>query len=116
MLREREVKVDSKRRPAIPADLLNEAGISVGDYLVVAVAGPGSIVLRTRASILSEVRAEIDAGFSNGIVGNTDAIDAIRAERKHDSEMADARLDADEPRDPAVVQERGATLLDRLGL
>lgn len=117
MLSEREIKVDSKRRPAIPADLLNEAGIGVGDRLIVTVAGPGNIVLRTRAAILAEVRAEINAGFENGVIGNTHAIDDIRAERKRESANTNARLDASaEPRDPAVVQQRGKDLLDRLGL
>lgn len=117
MLSEREVKVDSKRRPAIPADLMNEAGIGIGDRLVVTVAGPGNIVLRTRAAILAEVRAEINAGFENGVVGQTHAIDDIRAERKRESVNTNARLDASAaPRDPAVVQKRGKQLLDRLGL
>ena len=116
MLLEREVTVDSKRRATIPTDLLREAGVRVGDHLVVTVVGPGSFALRTRASILSEVRAEIEAGFSDGIVGSTDAIDEIRAERQRDSGMTDARLDVDEPRDPEVVQARGTALLTRLGL
>lgn len=117
MLSEREVKVDSKRRPAIPADLMNEAGIGIGDRLVVTVAGPGNIVLRTRAAILAEVRAEINAGFENGVIGQTHAIDDIRAERKRESVNTNARLDASTaPRDPAVVRQRGKQLLDRLGL
>lgn len=116
MLQEREVKVDAKRRSALPVEVMRDAGISIGDNLVISVMGPGHIVLRTRAAVLAEVRAEIVAAFAQAAPAGPDAGDAIRAERDLDAELVDSRLGVDDPRDPDVVQARGAALLDRLGL
>ena len=116
MLQEREVKVDAKRRSALPVDVMRDAGINVGDNLVISVMGPGHIVLRTRAAVLAEVRAEIVAAFTDAAPAGPDAISAMRTERDRDAELVDSLLGADDSRDPVVVQARGAALLDRLGL
>lgn len=116
MLKGREVKVDAKRRSALPVDVMRDAGIAVGDNLVISVVGPGRIMLRTRAAVLDEVRAEIIAAFAVEAAIAPDAISVMRGERDKDAERADGRLGIDEPRDPEVVQARGAALLDRLGL
>lgn len=116
MLQEREVKVDAKRRSALPVDVMRDAGISIGDSLVISVLGPGHIVLRTRAAVLAEVRAEIVAAFTQAAPAGPDVVAAMRTERDLDAELVDSRLGVDDLRDPAVVQARGAALLERLGL
>jgi antitoxin component of MazEF toxin-antitoxin module len=56
------VALDVKRRPTLPAALLEEAGIAPSDALVAHTAGEGVIVLETRAAIRRRLRERYAEG------------------------------------------------------
>lgn len=81
------VRLDSRRRPTLPAALLDEAGIDDGGVELVARAeGPGRIVLENPLSLLREVQAAIAAEM----VENRDTADLameLIAERQLDASL-----------------------------
>lgn len=56
------VALDVKRRPTLPAALLEEAGIAPNDPLVAHTAAEGVIVLETRAAIRRRLRERYAEG------------------------------------------------------
>jgi bifunctional DNA-binding transcriptional regulator/antitoxin component of YhaV-PrlF toxin-antitoxin module len=83
------VHLDSKRRPTLPARLLDEAGISGASDLVARVDGPGRIVLEDPEAMLRALQEKLagslrDAGERPAVV-----VDALLADR-----AAEAHLEA----------------------
>ena len=56
------VRVDDKRRPALPKELLDAAGVGAGDDLIARVEAPGRIVLEDAATVLGRLQAAVAAG------------------------------------------------------
>ena len=106
----RMVRMDAKRRPTLPPDLLEAAGIAVGEDLVASTNGDGVVVLRSRSANLRQIRDEISAGF--GPVGPRRDVPSLREDRIADDAALDMRM-ATASEDPNAV---GAALLARLGL
>ena len=52
------LKIDSKRRTVVPAEVLAAAGITEGSELIPHAEGPGRIVFETRAAMQARVRAK----------------------------------------------------------
>ena len=52
------VKIDSKRRAVVPAEVLAAAGIAEGSELIPHAEGPGRVVFETRAAMQARVRAK----------------------------------------------------------
>ena len=53
----RALRIDSKRRAVVPAEVLAAAGIAEGAELIPHAEGPGRIVFETRAAMQARVRA-----------------------------------------------------------
>ena len=54
----RALRIDSKRRAVVPAEVLAAAGITEGAELIPHAEGPGRIVFETRAAMQAHVRAK----------------------------------------------------------
>jgi bifunctional DNA-binding transcriptional regulator/antitoxin component of YhaV-PrlF toxin-antitoxin module len=81
-----QVALDAKRRPTLPAALLEEAGISPADALVAHADGEGVIVLETRAA----VRRRLQQRYADGRrrAGRTgSAAEELIAERAADHSL-----------------------------
>ncbi|WP_459642073.1 hypothetical protein [Kineococcus sp. NUM-3379] len=50
------VRLDAKRRPTLPAELLAEAGVSPESELVASTDGAGRIVVETREALVARIR------------------------------------------------------------
>lgn len=80
------VALDVKRRPTLPAALLEEAGIAPTEALVAHTAGDGVIVLETRAAIRRRLRERYAEGRRRtGRSGS--ATDELLAERAVDGSL-----------------------------
>ncbi|PWJ54916.1 hypothetical protein SAMN06264364_105125 [Quadrisphaera granulorum] len=58
------MKLDSRRRPTIPAALLDAAGVEAGEGMVARVEGPGRIVLESTGSVLSKLQRAVTEGMA----------------------------------------------------
>jgi hypothetical protein len=89
----------------------DEAGLDRGDEIIVIAAGPGRIVLTTRAAIQDEVWAAAPAG---------DEITNMRAARAADNDAVAARRRRTKARtattSDAAAERIGAALLTRFGV
>jgi bifunctional DNA-binding transcriptional regulator/antitoxin component of YhaV-PrlF toxin-antitoxin module len=94
----------------LPASARDQAGISKGDEMVVIVAGPGRIVLTTRAAIQDEVWSSAPA---NGATAD------MRAERDADNAAVAAKRRRAETGTSAIGEEQsdriGSALLAQFG-
>jgi hypothetical protein len=80
------VALDVKRRPTLPAALLEEAGIVPTEALVAHTAGEGVIVLETRAAIRRRLRERYAEGRRRtGRSGS--AMEELLAERAADRSL-----------------------------
>jgi AbrB family looped-hinge helix DNA binding protein len=106
------VKVDSRGRISLPADLRRAAGIGEGSELVAVSLGPGRLLLETQQAITEAVWAAAP------VDDEADSVADVRRMRDEDvaisEEAADRRrvVDADE----AASRKRGEALLSELGL
>ncbi len=81
------VRLDSRRRPTLPAALLDEAGIDdAGAELIARVDGPGRVVLEDPLALLREVQAAIAAEMTLSHDTRDLAMELI-AERQHDASL-----------------------------
>ncbi|MDQ6773488.1 MAG: hypothetical protein M3024_10940 [Candidatus Dormibacteraeota bacterium] len=108
----RTTVVGPKGRTVLPVAARREAGVEIGEELVVVEAAQGRITLATREAIEAEVWASSDSR-----VDARDAVAEVRQMRARDSTLAEISATR-----PAVVgsdddaEEVGATLLGTLGL
>lgn len=105
---ERVVRMDTKRRPTLPSELLEAAGIAVGDELVASTDGHGAVILRSRTASLRQIRDEIISGF--GLTESDHIVPSLREDRIDDDESLNRRL-ASASSDPNAA---GAALLAQL--
>ncbi|MDP9399305.1 MAG: hypothetical protein M3P96_16450 [Actinomycetota bacterium] len=56
------LRLDEKRRPTLPQQLLDEAGVHPGEDLLARVEGPGRIVLEGPRAVLAGLQAAVRAG------------------------------------------------------
>lgn len=95
------VRVDDKRRPALPKALLDAAGVGVGEDLIASVEGPGRIVLEDAASVLRRLQAAVAAGMAeHGVTASL--ADELLTERAADTSLEPdpTSLEPDPPGDP----------------
>lgn len=71
------VRLDDRRRPTLPPDLLEAAGIPPGSELSARVLEEGTIVLSTRDAVLERIRRRM-APMKTGV----SEVDAFLAERR----------------------------------
>lgn len=71
------VRLDERRRPTLPPDLLEAAGIPPGSELTVRVLEEGTIVLSTHDAVLERIRRRM-APLKTGV----SEVDAFLAERR----------------------------------
>lgn len=76
------VRLDSRRRPTLPSEVLRIAGLEPGDELRVRVAEEGMLVLETPAHILARARARV-AGIGEG----RSAVDELLVQRRVEAEV-----------------------------
>lgn len=80
------VRVDDKRRPALPKALLDAAGVGPGEDLIASVEGPGRIVLEDAATVLRRLQAAVAAGMAErGVTASL--ADELLAERATDTSL-----------------------------
>lgn len=72
------VRLDSRRRPTLPDEVLRSAGLSVGETLRVHVAEEGCLIIETPAHALRRARSRITSTPDYSVV------DAFLAERAED--------------------------------
>lgn len=106
----RVVRMDTKRRPTLPSELLDAAGISIGEDLVASTSGDGAVVLRSRSASLHLIRDEISEGF--GHASPVQDVPSLREDRDADDAALDQRIAAVSDNTEAA----GAALLARLAL
>lgn len=75
------VRLDSRRRPTLPDEVLRAAGLKPGDELRVRVAEEGMLVLETPEHILSRARARVADLRHGGSV-----VDDFLAERRAEAQ------------------------------
>jgi bifunctional DNA-binding transcriptional regulator/antitoxin component of YhaV-PrlF toxin-antitoxin module len=94
----------------LPASVRDQAGLAKGDEVIVVAAGPGRIVLTTRAAIQDEVWSAAPSGGSEA---------SVRAGREADNVAVAARRRRTKTRLAATSQEEsdriGASLLTQFG-
>lgn len=108
-----EVRMDAKRRVALPGALLEAAGIHGPTRLLAYVESPGRFVIETPEAAVAAASQRIWADLDP--TAEYDATADVRALRTEDARVADtnvaARADSDEQAD-----EDGRRLLAALGL
>ena len=102
------VRLDSKRRPTLPAELLAEIGLDdhAGSNLVAHPMGKGRLMLETLDAARDRRRAELRNGFGPAVGG--DALIDVRAWRDDDTAAFD--------RPTTETSDQGRALLTLLGL
>lgn len=106
----RTVRMDTKRRPTLPSDLLKAAGIRADEILVASTTGDGTVILRSQSSNLHQIREELNAGFRAG--GPVQEVSSLREDRDADDAAIDKRVTS-ESADPDAAR---AALMARLRL
>lgn len=105
------VKVDSRGRVNLPADLRREAGFEEGSEIVAISYGPGRVLLETQQAVT-------DAVWAAAPDAETDAVADVRQMRDEDLTISETnaerrrQVDVDEK----TSRERGEALLRELGL
>ena len=81
------VRLDNRRRPTLPVALLEEAGIAVGEYELVARAdGPGRVVLEDPRALLVVLQAGLAANKrARNISGSL--VDHLLQDRRDDKSL-----------------------------
>lgn len=83
------VRLDSRRRPTLPEELLSEARVGRGEELVAHVESEGRIVLETRDAIRRRLRQRFADGRAR--VGHTaDPVAELLRERARDASLNSA--------------------------
>lgn len=100
--------MNEKGRTVIPAAIRAAADISTDDELVARVAGPGVVVLESRAAIRARIRANVGQG-------GVDLVASLRADRTADVDLDERR--GPRPRhDDSESEAIGKAMLAELGL
>jgi len=81
------VRLDSKRRPTLPARLLEEAGLSGATDLVARADGPGRIVLEDPASMLHSLQQRLTDSLKESAATPSMAVDSLFATRDADTRI-----------------------------
>lgn len=114
-----EVKLDAKRRLALPSHLLEEVGIRTTARLVAHMEGPGRLVVETVEAAVEAAGQRIWADLDLVETGNEATTD-VRVMRDEDTRIADdnaaRRSDVDDASSATHVDEAGRRLLAALGL
>lgn len=71
------VRLDSRRRPTLPDEVMRAAGFEIGDELRVRVAEEGLVILETPRHALDRVKAHMHGSAPEGGV-----VDAFLADRR----------------------------------
>jgi hypothetical protein len=79
------VRLDDRRRPTLPPELLAAAGIPTGAELNARVASDGVIVLETRDAVLARIREHMAP-----LMGSGSEVDAFLADRREQAERENA--------------------------
>lgn len=75
------VRLDERRRPTLPPELLAAAGIPAGAELNARVAADGVVVLETRDAVLARIREHMAP-----LKGGSSMVDELLAERRAEAE------------------------------
>lgn len=75
------VRLDSRRRPTLPEEVLRDAGIDAGAELRIHVAEEGCLILETPAHALQRARSRIRRTSAMSVVDEFLAERAIEAEQ-----------------------------------
>ena len=81
------VRLDSKRRPTLPAALLDEAGLAGATDLVARADGPGRIVLEDPTSMLRSLQQRLTDALRESPTSPSMAVDSLFATRDADTSM-----------------------------
>ena len=80
-----KVRLDERRRPTLPPDLLEAAGIPPGAELTVRIVDDGCIVLSTRDAVRERIRRRMAPLKTGGSM-----VDELLAERRAEAAREDA--------------------------
>jgi bifunctional DNA-binding transcriptional regulator/antitoxin component of YhaV-PrlF toxin-antitoxin module len=81
------VHLDTKRRPTLPARLLEDAGLVGVDDLLARADGPGRIVLEDPAAMLSALQDRVAAALEESGETAESVIDSLLADRAADTSL-----------------------------
>jgi len=79
------VRLDDRRRPTLPPELLAAAGIPTGAELNARVASDGVIVLETRDAVLARIREHMAP-----LMGSGNEVEAFLADRREQAARENA--------------------------
>ena len=82
-----QVRLDTKRRPTLPARLLEDAGLVGVEELVARADGRGRIVLEDPAAMLSELQDRLAAVLEGSGQDAQSIIDSLVADRAGDTSL-----------------------------
>lgn len=106
-----KVRVDAKRRVALPSSLLEQVGFQPSTGLIAYMEAPGRIVIETPEAAVADVSARIWADLDS-VDPDYDATADVRHMRDEDTRIADANAAARS----AAPSDDGRALLAALGL
>ena len=106
-----QVKVDSRGRVSLPAELRRAAGFDEGSEIVAVAYGPGRVLLETQEAVTEAVWAAAPGA-------ETDAVADVRQMREQDVALSDANAErrSEVEVDEAASRKRGEALLRELDL
>lgn len=81
------VHLDAKRRPTLPARLLDEAGVAGERDLIARVDAPGRIILEDPALALSELQDRVAAQLDAMGQSTSELIESLLADRDADTSL-----------------------------
>lgn len=110
-----KVRVDAKRRVALPSSLLDEVGFQPSTGLIAYVDSPGRIVIETPEAAVADAAARIWADL-DAADSEYDATADVRAMRDEDTRIADVNAAARSAAVSDDAADDGQALLAALGL
>jgi hypothetical protein len=81
------VRLDTKRRPTLPARLLEDAGLASVGELIARVDGRGRIVLEDPAAMLSALQDRLAAALEESGATAEAIVDSLLADRAADTSL-----------------------------
>jgi hypothetical protein len=81
------VRLDAKRRPTLPARLIEDAGLTGAQVLVARVDGPGRIVLEAPDVLLAGLQARLAGGLREAGAAPRSVVDSLLADRAADASL-----------------------------
>lgn len=110
-----KVRVDAKRRVALPSSLLDRAGFQPSAGLLAYMESPGRIVIETPEAAVTDATARIWADLGP-VDADADATADVRAMRDEDNRIADTNAAARLTENDEEGADDGRALLAALGL